>query len=473
MKIDEFPRPHNDNGIGFAFFPDVNHTGRADLDLWSPRLQSMGASWLILQTTPSVPIPDSFLQRLMMEGIEPVVMIREDRIGSMNMEDLTYNLSSLADSGVNYVVIYDRPNVRANWAPAEWIKPQLVERFVDFLAPAIKLVANAGMIPVLPPLEPFGEYWDTAFLQTMLASLKRRGFSGILKNAAVGMRNFCNNRELDWGKGGREAWPQWKPYAPVTEGQDHRGFHLFEWYQPIIKEVLGHEMPLLTCANGPQSGMNDNGTTLDQQVYTNRVQQMARAMIERQLPSYVMNHAFWLISAERNDPNYSQRWFNPDGTPASPAVSCLEDLVSAASKTAPSAPKPAPVYPTRRTQFNNHATRQRVAPSPVMPKTRMAPKQKNINHYLLLPTFEWGAARWYMDIVQEYVAAVLPTVGFSIDEAGLAQRVTIVGNEQGIDAVTEQKLRDNGCQVERIAGKTGQETQLLLQQLARNAQRSQ
>ncbi|MBN1314062.1 MAG: hypothetical protein JXA42_01295 [Anaerolineales bacterium] len=473
MKIDEYPRPHNDNGIGFAFYPDVDHTGRADLDRWLPRLLSLGASWLVVHTTPTIPIPDSFLQRLMMEGIEPVVMIREDRIGSMNTQTLAEIVTALADSGVNYVVLYDRPNVRANWTPGEWAKPKLVERFVDFLAPALKLVADAGMIPVLPPLEPFGEYWDTAFLQTMLTSLKRRGFSGILKKAAVGIRNFANNRELDWGRGGRDAWPQWKPYAPMTGGQDHRGFRLFEWYQPIIKEALGHEMPLITCANGPQSGLNEGGNVLDQQIYTERVKQMAQTMIDRELPSYVLNHAFWLLSAERNDPNYSQRWFNPDGTPVLPAVSCLENLAGAMNKSVTNVPKPGPVYSDLRAQYKNHATRQRVVPTPVMPKGRMVPKQKSINHYLLLPTFEWGAARWYMDIVQEYVAAVLPTVGFSIDEAGQAERVTIVGNEQGVDALTEQKLRDNGCQVERIAGKTGQETQLLLQQLARNAQRSQ
>lgn len=476
MRIDQYPRPFNDNGIGFAYFPDVDHTSREDLDLWLPRLLSAGASWLVLHTKPSLSIPDSFLQRLMMEGIEPVVVLRDDRIGPMDLEALAETVQSLADSGVNYVVLYDRPNDREKWTPNEWAKPQLVERFVDFLVPALKLVAEAGLVPVLPPMDPFGAYWDTAFLQTMLASLKRRGFGGILEKAAVGIHNFGYNRELDWGKGGRKAWPQWKPYAPQTDGQDHRGFRLFEWYQPIIQETLGHELPLICCANGPQSSVVGENSTQNPQIYASRVEEMARAMIERELPPYVFNHAFWLLSTERSDPSYSQRWYNPDGTPNIPAVTTLENLAGGANGktplsehgTGPANPHPMPEVGQRTSHVPKGPMTSAMNPS----NNRVYSKQKPIKHYLLLPTFEWGAARWYLDIVQEYVSVMLPTCGFSSDEASQAEMVTIVGNEQGVDAATEQKLKEAGCQVERIAGKNGQETQRLLQQLAQNAQRS-
>jgi hypothetical protein len=96
--------------------------------------------------------------------------------------------------------------------------------------------------------------------------------------------------------------------------------------------------------------------------------------------------------------------------------------------------------------------------------------QKSIEHYLLLPVFEWGAARWHLSIIQEYVEAFLPTVGFSLDEAKLARRVTVIGNSQGVSAEAVSQLEAAGCRVERIAGQTGAETQALLKQLAQNKQ---
>jgi hypothetical protein len=89
---------------------------------------------------------------------------------------------------------------------------------------------------------------------------------------------------------------------------------------------------------------------------------------------------------------------------------------------------------------------------------------------LLLPVFEWGVSRWHLSVVQEYVEAFLPTCGFSVEDARLARRVTIVGNEQGVSAESSRQLETAGCQVERIAGSTGEETERLLKQLAQNKQ---
>ena len=43
-------------------------------------------------------------------------------------------------------------------------------------------------------------------------------------------------------------------------------------------------------------------------------------------------------------------------------------------------------------------------------------------------------------------------MGFSIDEAMLANQVTIVGGEQSFSEEALARLRDAGCQVERISG---------------------
>ena len=474
MKIESFPRPHNDTGIGFSYFADVDHYGREDVDRWVPLLQELGASWLVMQALPSRPVPDAFLQRLMMANIEPVVILKPETIGPLDQRELTGTIRSLADSGVHYVVLFDRPNLRAHWSPAEWSKPALVERFVDFLVPALETAVAEEVTPVLPALEPFGEYWDTVFLQAMLQSLQRRGLGELLPKLAVGMRNFAQNRPLDWGQGGRSAWPQARPYRPLVTGQDHRGFCLYQWYQEIITDVVGQPLPLIACANGPQASLAGNGAdALSPTDYAEHVFQMGQMMLTGDLPESVMNLAFWVLSAEKHQPVYEQRWFDPDGAIHHPAVNALENLphqprpTTAVEEVSKAMPTPS-VSPIRKLAQRASEIAQSRRKNEPAPDTNGS--QKPIEHYLLLPVFEWGVSRWHLEIIQEYVEAFRPTVGFTADEAQMAQKVTIIGNEQGIDTATESSLQAAGCLVERVAGKNGRETELLLKELARNKQ---
>jgi hypothetical protein len=416
----------------------------------------------------------------MVADIEPVVMIRPARFGPMEAGVLRDTIRSMVDSGAHYMVLFDRPNDRPGWAPNEWNKPALVERFVDFLVPALELAAGEGAIPVLPPLEPTGAYWDTAFLQAMLSSLGRRGLGSLLESAAVGMRNFANNRPLDWGKGGREAWPRATPYAKQPDSQDHRGFRMFEWYQPIIRQETGRTLPLIGCANGPQASRRIGGQ-FDPATHASQTAEMVQMMIAGDLPSAVFNHAFWLLAAERHQPCYYESWYDADGTARLPAAEALEELSKEArpSRAGLDSAAPAVPLPTLRgsvTRGRQGATIGRPATTPRSRPARSSPPEGNgrkvIDHYLLLPLFEWGAARWHLNIVQQYVEAFLPTCGFSVDEAKRASKVTIIGNEQGISQADAQALTAAGCQVQRIAGKDGRETRLLLQELARNKQLS-
>jgi hypothetical protein len=73
-------------------------------------------------------------------------------------------------------------------------------------------------------------------------------------------------------------------------------------------------------------------------------------------------------------------------------------------------------------------------------------------HYLLLPSFEWGVADWHLDIIRPYVKKHRPTVGFSIQEASLAQQVTVVGDSGSFSEEALTFLRSNGSTVEEIIG---------------------
>ncbi len=73
-----------------------------------------------------------------------------------------------------------------------------------------------------------------------------------------------------------------------------------------------------------------------------------------------------------------------------------------------------------------------------------------ISHYVLLPLYAWGAADWDLEVIQPLLQESHPTVGFSLTEARLASRVTVVGGDGAISAEALDMLRAAGCKVERV-----------------------
>ena len=62
-------------------------------------------------------------------------------------------------------------------------------------------------------------------------------------------------------------------------------------------------------------------------------------------------------------------------------------------------------------------------------------------------------------------------MGFSEDDAALAEYVTIVGGSLGISLKVEDQLREQGCKVDRIAGKNEDETRQMLDALVAKGER--
>jgi len=71
-----------------------------------------------------------------------------------------------------------------------------------------------------------------------------------------------------------------------------------------------------------------------------------------------------------------------------------------------------------------------------------------IDHYLLLPSYEWGIPVNTLDKVRPIIAESRPTIGFSITEACNARKVT-VWNENGAFSEQDiQTLREAGCNID-------------------------
>ena len=96
-----------------------------------------------------------------------------------------------------------------------------------------------------------------------------------------------------------------------------------------------------------------------------------------------------------------------------------------------------------------------------------------MRHYLLLWQRPHPGAMARQDWVNAvgYLARFRPAVGFSPEEARNAEYVTILGNEAGVNSVTEKMLIDSGCKVERIAGRDEDETARMLSEMTKAGRR--
>jgi hypothetical protein len=81
------------------------------------------------------------------------------------------------------------------------------------------------------------------------------------------------------------------------------------------------------------------------------------------------------------------------------------------------------------------------------------PPQKEIHairHYLLLPSYQWGISDYHLDVIRPFVKKHQPTIGFCLDEAQNAQRVTVIGGEACFPEASLNQLRAAGAIVQRI-----------------------
>jgi hypothetical protein len=92
---------------------------------------------------------------------------------------------------------------------------------------------------------------------------------------------------------------------------------------------------------------------------------------------------------------------------------------------------------------------------------------KPIAHYMLLwhkGNGNW--AEWDLRGALDYIGKYPVTIGFSANEAKLAENVTIVGGPEGIPAEVDQMLRASGCKVDRLSGPSETDTRKMLRDLA-------
>ncbi|MFQ5923276.1 MAG: hypothetical protein ACE5M4_10570 [Anaerolineales bacterium] len=388
--------------LGFHYFPDDSHYTERDLEEWLPTLLRLSANWLVLHATPGRPIPEPFIRGLIEAGIRPVVWIKA-RVDEVALDQLSPALTTYGEWGVREIVVFDRPNIRSSWSSNEWARPGLVERFVDRMLPILQLERASGMHPVFPPLEPGGDYWDTAFLETALRSMLRRGHRSLIDDLHLAIYARTFGKPLEWGYGGPAEWAASRPYNTPDGSQDQIGFRTFDWYAATTESVVGKTLPMIVVAGGPPSTLEDGDS---------EIASVLRAVQSGQLPQSVLGFNFYLLSANPNSPDVDSAWFDSPAQPRS-VVGSAKRLLDVGG-------------------FSDSSRAN----------------GKTLNHFVLLPDSPMSEDTWaaVKTLVRDGV------IGFSPEEALQADRVTILGDEASVPPSVERRLVEGGCQVTRVKG---------------------
>jgi hypothetical protein len=465
-----FPTPSDNTRLGFHYYPDTAHYRERDLQIWLPELQALGASWLTLISPSEYAIPEYFLRGLSESGIEPILHLplphgstrQPSASGTKNLTTLKLLFTSYAHWGVHYVILFDRPNLRASWPVTGWAQSDLVERFLDEFLPIAELAYQSGLIPVFPPLEPGGDYWDTAFLRAALQAILRRNSTNLASKLVLSAYALNDQHPLNWGSGGPERWPGARPYHTSTTDEDQRGFRIFDWYLKITEAVTGHANPILLLGVGDYSDPSMEPTITMRNVV------IARSMIRTStkflsqtpgpelpvpaepldpIPPQVLACNYWLLASVPDGPYSQKAWFQTEGKTLSVVdfFRQLTNKVQAVAAYQVDRPSRQPEIPCQQDTGTLLVYSPRLSPSASV-------NTRPIAHYLLLPTYEWGLSDWYLDAIRPFVKKYRPTIGFSYSEAFQAERVTVIGDQDVFPDDVINALRASGCYVQRIEG---------------------
>jgi hypothetical protein len=426
------------NQFGIHYFLDTLHYRQEDLKIWLPVLKDLRIGWIVLKSEKNRAIPEDFLKSLLKEGITPIIEFNLPLRSNIGTRDLKILLQVYAKWGVKYCVFFDRPNQKDSWTDNNWAQNDLVDRFLDQYIPLAKFALDEGLLPVFPPLEPGGNYWDTAFLRSCIKSLVRREQNQILEDLVLSAYAYTHRHDLNWGKGGPELWPQSKPYITPQGSQDQKGFRIFDWYEAISNALLQKEVPIILFASGLANNP-DQTKTSNEEIKKNWFnQKLISLLIHTQqsidlenevsidpVPPTVLACNFWLLASEKGQSEAQHAWY-VGTTHQNPYIKEMIETLKQEQKQV-------------QTAFEKQNKSR-----------RSDPKQCLIKHYVLLPDQEYGISDWDFDQIKPLINKSRVTVGFSIDEAILSKKVTLLSDQNYYSNETIRILKKFGCEIEQL-----------------------
>lgn len=443
--------------IGINYYSDTLHYREEDAQKWVPIIKDLGFSWVVLMTPENRAIPENFLKGLINSEITPILHFSSTSMPLQKNNSFELLINNYAKWGVKYICLYNTPNIKQNWKPNNWLQNRIIDFFLDCYLPYADTIVKHNMVPIFPPLQPGGDFWDLTFLRLAIKSIQRRGHIALLENMAVGINAFTYNRKLDWGRGGQEIWPESRPYFTPPGSEDHFGFHIFDWYSEIIISETGKNLPIIIMRTNSIDGTKNPDDCLDinpefheQECIAIRSRMLSSLEIPetkktgdvngiknqqnlfgKLVPDHVISCNYWLLSCRTDDVHTKYAWFKPDGK-VMPVVNSFKKITMSIKRDQNQVPKNLISFAHYDNLFDS----------------RNRKKIKNIRHYLLLGSYPTGLKQEDLSKIIPFVERYNPTLGFSLGEALKSSRVTLIGDKSKYPEETINKLHMAGCKIE-------------------------
>lgn len=409
--------------LGFHYFQDTDHFRTKDLSTWLPQLKSLETAWLVIQSPVNIAIPEEFVAGLIENGIQPIINFDLQVNDETRPEELRVLLSAYANWGIKHVLFFRSPNVRSAWIEGTWAQGDLVERFLDRYMPFVRMAEQNGLISIFPPLQPGGDYWDLSFLKKVFQLVQQRRLLGFSSNLHMAVSAQTFSKPLSWGSGGSSKWKTPRPYSkPELGEEDQIGFNAWQWYAELAKSMLDSTPKMFLFWFGASTTKQK---TLDPALDFEQLMSIATSpdtagTEEPRIADQVVACCVWMLSAEATNTKDSTAWFDETGQPQLKEIEDYKEQLE--------------------------ETRKQSADYPV--SNKVAEWMYPIDHYLLLPSYEWGVPENTLDRVRPIIRDSKPTIGFSIFEAMNARKVTVWNENGAFDEKDIDMLRQAGCLVD-------------------------
>ncbi len=359
MRIEDFPRPKDDNGRGVHWSASVYHPKGSALDFWISELQAMKIKWVkVLDDSGGSSL--ELCERLLAADIMPVVrMYRKTpnpgHIGGRELEAIR----RLVAAGVRYFETNNEPDLPAEWSTP--MPPSWLEIVVDNFIYDADRVLDAGGYLALPAMGPGSK-------DNPIELIVRKGRADLFERGCwVAIHNYTLNHPLDYpddevnqlGKPltqeeydrfGAWAWDN-RPLEMInqlraerknpgaTVYDDPNCFRGYLWTARMIEQALGFMVPIISTEGGPVVGWGD-----DKRYPKVIPSQQAEWQVEicrffqEEAPDYYFTCCTWLLASRPlGDFNpawdqmswYTHAWDQQFGLNGQlPVVQALKDLPS-------------------------------------------------------------------------------------------------------------------------------------------------
>ena len=397
--------------LGFSYFSAPEYLIKNRVETWFPILKELGSKQIIIEASFDRAVPEDVFQTAYENDQEIIIHFVEELPLARKFNEVAVLLDTYARWGVKYIILGNQPNSKSGWNKTGWRNDNLVDHFLDRFIPLADYIEKLGLTPVFPPLQPGGDYWDTAFLEMAFRGLKRRQMDTLLDKLCLASFGHTFNRSLTWGAGGPESWPGARPYATPEGQEDQMGFNNYEWMQAVVERTIGKRpAALIMDAGNPAVDPNLAGsdTSLERIQLIVKACRGAEPVVDAELPK--LNGS---LIACMFDMDTLLALFDGDLS-----ITALRAIFQVEDAGAPDTGK--------KSQEND----------------------KPIAHYLLLPAHKAGVSDVVLKKVRPIIKQCNPTIGFSLEEAKLARKVSVFPDPVIFTDKELNALRLAGCAVE-------------------------